>query len=116
MMLYLLFFLIFICVVTVVISSLWYGISPMPSSIKVKKNLDELLPQIDSGNVLELGSGWGTLAFYLAERYPNCRVDAYEISPIPCFYSYCFQREEITTVTTQIKLEKKEDKASLHLV
>jgi cyclopropane-fatty-acyl-phospholipid synthase len=31
---------------------------------------------VDGMRVLDLGSGWGALAFWIAERYPSCRVVA----------------------------------------
>lgn len=63
------------------------GISPMPTSPKVKKQLFEILPKKTEKNVLELGSGWGTLAFPLARHYPSNQVIAYENSLIP--YLFC---------------------------
>lgn len=37
--------------------------------------------------VLELGSGWGTLAFAAAKVCPSATIIGYEISPVPLFYS-----------------------------
>lgn len=69
-----------------------YGITPTPTGPKVKKALLELLPTSLHGNIMELGSGWGTLAFALAQQAPMCHVWAYEISPIPYFVSLCLQK------------------------
>lgn len=41
------------------------------------------IPVTTAGPILELGAGWGTLCFPLADRFPRARVVAYEISPIP---------------------------------
>jgi hypothetical protein len=68
------------------------GISPMPTSPKVKKTLTGSLPPVLDGTIVDLGSGWGTLAFSLAKKYPNCLVVGYETSPIPYYYSKIVQR------------------------
>lgn len=72
---------------SIVIWSLKNGISPMPTSRKAKRCLLELLPKEIDGNVYELGSGWGTLVFSLARRYPHCRIVGYETSPVPFWFS-----------------------------
>lgn len=46
-----------------------------------------MLPHLNDGQIVELGSGWGTLIFPLARRFPQCQVVGYEISPIPYFVS-----------------------------
>jgi trans-aconitate methyltransferase len=57
-------------------------ISPMPSSPKAKRTILAGIPEV-SGTIYELGSGWGTLAFPVARRYPHCQVIGLETSPIP---------------------------------
>lgn len=69
-----------------------YGITPTPTGYKVKKALLEILPPSFKGNIIELGSGWGTLAFALAHHFPSCQIQAYEISPIPYVVSRCIQK------------------------
>ena len=64
----------------------------MPTASKVKKELFQALPEHLEGTILELGSGWGTLAFALGKRYPNCQVIGYEISTIPYLLSLLLQR------------------------
>lgn len=59
------------------------GISPMPTTHKIKKALIKALPEHIEGTIVELGSGWGTLVFPIAKRYPACNVIGYELSPIP---------------------------------
>jgi len=66
--------------------SLRNQISPMPSSPKAKRSLMSVLPEV-TGNVYELGSGWGTLAFPVAKHYPNSQVVGLETSPIPYYIS-----------------------------
>nr|NGX50824.1 hypothetical protein [Chlamydiota bacterium] len=63
------------------------GISPMPTSSKVRNQLLALLPKLERGNVVELGSGWGNLIFPLAKKYKNCQIVGYENSPIPYLFS-----------------------------
>lgn len=67
--------------------SLVYGITPTPTSSKVKNKIFENLPAEFEGKIIELGSGWGSLAIPLARKYPNCQIVAYEISPLPYFFS-----------------------------
>src|SRR5262245_4687115 len=74
------------------------GISPMPSSPKAKKTLEALLPKEVNGTILELGSGWGTLAVLLSQAYPEYSVLAYETSPVPYFFSRFRSKENLTFV------------------
>lgn len=82
------FFLFLMGIVGIIIlySSL-YGITPTPTSAKVTKHLIHMLPQLENVEIVELGSGWGTLAFALARNFPLCRITCYEISPIPYLVS-----------------------------
>lgn len=81
------FFLIFAIIASITWWTIRNGISPMPTSKKVKQALLQVLPQNVTGEVVDLGSGFGTLAFFLSKRYPKCRVIGYETSPIPYFIS-----------------------------
>lgn len=63
------------------------GISPMPSSPKARKAMLDLIPAGFQGNIYELGSGWGKLAFELANRFPQSHVTGYETSPVPYYWS-----------------------------
>lgn len=72
---------------SIIITTLRNGISPMPTSYKVKKKLLEIIPSETKGNVYELGSGWGTLAFPLAKNLPDCQLIAYENSYFPYIFS-----------------------------
>lgn len=74
--------------ILLIVAWTWYnGIGPTPSSTKAKKSLLAMIPANFSGVIYELGSGWGTLAFALAKRYPHCQVVAYENSVVPLLYS-----------------------------
>lgn len=63
------------------------GISPMPTAPKTKRRLLQALPDEFEGKIVELGSGWATLAAPLANKYPRARVVGYETSPIPYYFS-----------------------------
>ena len=71
----------------------------MPSSPNVKKAFLKALPKNLEGIVSELGSGWGTLAFALSCSLPSCRIEAYENSSVPYFFSklrlLLFQRKNL---------------------
>lgn len=80
------FIFILILLLLIVAWSLKNGIGPMPTAPKAKKVLLDHLPQSWKGTIYELGAGWGTLAFPIAKKYPNCTVVAYENSPIPYLF------------------------------
>ena len=63
------------------------GISPVPSSKKAKNCMLSVIPEETIGNVVDLGSGWGTLVFSLSKKFPQCDVAGYELSPLPWLYS-----------------------------
>lgn len=73
---------------SVVLYSYLYGITPTPTSNKVKNQMFAMLPEMERDcKIVELGSGWGNLAFALARHFPKCKVIGYEISPFPYFIS-----------------------------
>lgn len=76
-------FILFVLLLSIVWTTYKYGIGPTPTSLKVKSALLKNLPKIGSGSVYELGAGWGTLAFSLADKYFSNPVVAIEISPLP---------------------------------
>lgn len=63
------------------------GVSPMPTSHKIRNVLLENLPKLNDGTVIELGSGWGNLLFPLSKKYANCSIIGFENSPIPYLFS-----------------------------
>jgi hypothetical protein len=75
-----------IALLSMIATALRYGIGPVPTSPKVKRALLPLLPPLSKGPIYELGAGFGTLAFALADHYPDCEVIAVEVSPIPYFW------------------------------
>lgn len=70
------------------------GISPMPTSEKVKRALLEALPELEDGIVVDLGSGWGNLIFPLAIKYPSCQIFGYENSLIPYWFSLLIKHQK----------------------
>lgn len=83
-----LFSIAFIFILTsIIIWSVRNGISPMPTSLKAKRCMMSLLPNKVSGKVYELGSGWGTLIFPIAKKYPHSHIIGYETSPLPYWVS-----------------------------
>jgi hypothetical protein len=89
--------LLVLITLSIVYDTLRYGISPMPSSRKAKRALLDALPDSVTGTIYELGSGWGTLAFPLAKKYPQAKVIGYEKGLIPYLFSkgrQLFTRQE----------------------
>ncbi|MBJ6763795.1 SAM-dependent methyltransferase [Myxococcaceae bacterium JPH2] len=78
---------------SIVVYTLRTGISPMPTSPGVRREVLALVPPDTRGVVLELGAGWGTLAFALADRCPQAQVVAYELSPLPA--GFCSLRQRL---------------------
>lgn len=68
---------------TIVWSTLWVGISPMPSSKKAREAILQLSEETGAGPIFELGSGWGNLLIPLARKYPQRKIVGYELSVIP---------------------------------
>lgn len=84
-------FTLFLVVFGVIAHLLLYtaitGISPVPTTRAVRRDMLGQIPGEIRGTVFELGSGWGALAFALARRLPANRVIGMERSPIPWAYS-----------------------------
>lgn len=80
------FILLFWAFISIVYWTIKNGISPMPTSFGIRTNIIELQMSLQPGVIYELGSGWGTLAFPLANKFTTHNVIAYETSKIPYFY------------------------------
>ena len=63
------------------------GITPMPSSPSAVRAIVGLIPESTEGKIVDLGSGWGSLAYPISARFPGLEVVGYELSPIPWLYS-----------------------------
>lgn len=76
--------LILLVIISIVFFTIRNGISPTPTSYQVKQQfLQSILSIKPTGNVYELGAGWGTIAFPLAKMIPKVKVHAIENSHIP---------------------------------
>ena len=72
------------------------GISPVPTTPRVRETMlamipPERLPAIERGQLFDLGSGWGGLAFALTKRFPEAQVVGCELSPLPWLFSKLVQ-------------------------
>lgn len=82
------FYLLLSFILALVVWYSWnYGITPTPTSPRVRELLLKMVPPDIRGPIVELGSGWGTLVFALARHFPLCKIEAYEISPLPYLIS-----------------------------
>lgn len=60
------------------------GVPPMPSNPMARQAMFRLVPEsARPKTIYELGCGWGGIAFELAARFPEARVVAIELSPLP---------------------------------
>ena len=84
---YLLNGLLLLAIASVIYYGIRLGITPMPSSRKAVATFIELIPDSTDGKIVDLGSGWGTLAYPIAGRFPDATVIGCELSPIPWLYS-----------------------------
>jgi hypothetical protein len=81
----------FVIAMTVVIYTVKNGIPPMPTTRYLCEQTQlavSTLKWSEQGadktlHVVEAGSGWGTLAFYVAKRNPNFKLTGLENSPLP---------------------------------
>lgn len=76
----------------------------MPSSGRAIRAILTLLPH-DQRNIFELGSGWGSLIFPIARRFPGSFISAFEISPFPFLFSKLLQT---LFVTKNIQIQRKD--------
>lgn len=67
--------------------SLKLGISPMFSSYSCMKSINTLVQSSTKNKVVDLGSGWGFLAIYLARKNPTKEIVGYELSTLPFYFS-----------------------------
>lgn len=74
--------LLFFAAISIVRTSLQTGISPMPSSGKARQAMIAAA-RANKGTVIDLGSGWGTLAIAFARKHPQRQVIGYEASWVP---------------------------------
>jgi len=97
-------FVTFIVSLSLIWGSLRSGITPVPSSRKAKQAILKAAAQAPAGTIIELGSGWGTLALALAAQHPDREVIGYEISLVPWLFS--LMRKKIKRLSN-LSLQKK---------
>jgi hypothetical protein len=88
---YLLLGTVFLALLSIVFVSWRNGISPMPSSAKVRSVVAAEINRLSrSGTIVEAGSGWGTLAMHLAKQCSGWKIIGIENSPVPLWVSRFF--------------------------
>ncbi|KGP74509.1 class I SAM-dependent methyltransferase [Pontibacillus yanchengensis] len=78
--------------VSIMYFSIKNGITPTPTSARIKKEILSLTKSYQPMTIADFGAGFGTMAFAYAKAFPNARVDAYETSWIPFFLLKVRQR------------------------
>ncbi|PYE44277.1 hypothetical protein DFQ00_12554 [Paenibacillus barcinonensis] len=79
-----------IAVVWIVIVSWRNGISPMPTSRQVRQVVIQEVNRIPGyADIIEAGSGWGTLGMDVVKHCPGKRLTGIENSLIPLWTSQC---------------------------
>ena len=76
-----------ITIVSIVGTTLKTGIPPMKSSGKACQAMLASIDDPVEGPLIDLGSGWGTLAIAMAQKYPHRQVLGYELSWLPWLVS-----------------------------
>lgn len=90
---YILLGAVFIALLLIVYKSWRNGISPMPASAKVRHAVAGEINRLSSiGTIVEAGSGWGTLVFYLARYCPEWKIVGIENSAVPLWISQLYLR------------------------
>ncbi len=91
-------------VLSIVFMSWRNGISPMPSSARVRRVVvDELRRLPGRGVMVEAGSGWGTLALQAGRHFPKRRIIGIENSFIPLWVSKLAAKTAPATNVTFIR-------------
>ncbi|KEI71820.1 hypothetical protein GV64_14695 [Endozoicomonas elysicola] len=80
---------------SIIFWSLKLGIGPTPTSSKVRSSIRRIIPDDVSGEIIELGCGWGHLIPILREKYPSKKIHAWERSPIPAIFTQGVYRIEV---------------------
>lgn len=83
--------IVLLAVIWIVAVSWRNGISPMPSSRAVRIAVAREVNRIPGyANIMEAGSGWGTLGLSVIARCPGKRLTGIENSSIPLWFSQLF--------------------------
>ena len=86
--------LAFLAMLSILWSTIRHGISPMPSNRASRQAMLSLLPSPPTHSIIDLGSGWGSLAFDVASKHPKSKIIGYELSLLPYWYSKIRYRRE----------------------
>ena len=73
-------------------STLRTGMPPMPSLGASRRGMVALVETPPTGAIVDMGSGWGTLAVAFARRFPDTPVVGYEVSFFPWLFSVLLAR------------------------
>ncbi len=52
----------------------------------------QLVDETGTGNIVDLGSGWGNFVIRIAKRYPQRQIIGYELSFLPWLTSRCLKK------------------------
>ncbi|MFC4101493.1 SAM-dependent methyltransferase [Paenibacillus xanthanilyticus] len=92
---------------SIVYSSWRNGISPMPTSAPVRREVVRELRKLASGGTLvDTGSGWGTLVFHMLRTCPGWRIIGIENSPLPLWYARFARRLLPSALRDQVRFER----------
>lgn len=81
---------------SIFISTLRLGISPMPTNRIVRNHVLRILPKNFSGTFVDIGSGWGTICCAVAKTFPKATVIGLEKSIVPYLISYVRKSKRCT--------------------
>jgi len=69
--------------ISIVVDSMKNGISPMPISIQGRNKILSMIPKDFQGTIIDLGSGFGSLIFPVAKKFPKATVIGVETAAVP---------------------------------
>lgn len=84
--------LVLVIAASILWSTLRTGMPPMPSLGRAPRAMLELVDKTPEGAIVDMGSGWGTLAIRFARRFPQTPVIGYEVSFFPWLVSVLLAR------------------------
>ena len=84
--------LILVIAASILWSTLRTGMPPMPSLGRAPGVMLALVAAPPEGAIVDMGSGWGTLAIRFARRFPQTPVIGYEVSFFPWLVSVLLAR------------------------
>ncbi|MFB9328134.1 class I SAM-dependent methyltransferase [Paenibacillus aurantiacus] len=92
---------------SIVYTSWRNGITPMPTTGIVSREVARELRNLKSGGTLvDAGSGWGTLAFHLLRSCPDWRIVGIENSPLPLCYARLARRLLPALLRNKVRFER----------